>query len=214
MDDAKLNIIDREEGGTGGAKRIRRKGFVPGVLYGKGNWGQPVKVEASGLRRIISRMGSNAIFDAGYNGELRLIMLKEVQNEPVSGKVLHVDLFEISADEAIATTVPLVAVGIEGIAGGGVLQQMMNELQVSCLPKAVPKLIEFDVNGMHTGQALYVSDLKFEGEIEILDPLEEMVANIIEPKGIIEEEEKEEETEEGAEAGEDGEEEKDTGNEE
>jgi large subunit ribosomal protein L25 len=83
------------------------------------NQGQPVKVEASALRRIISRMGSSAIFDAEYNGKPRLIMLKEVQSEPVGGNVLHVDLFEISADETVTTTVPLVAVGIEGITGGG-----------------------------------------------------------------------------------------------
>jgi large subunit ribosomal protein L25 len=127
-------------------------------------------------------------------------MLKEVQNEPVSGRVLHVDLFEISADEAITTTVPLVAVGIEGITGGGILQQMMNELQISCLPKFVPKSIEYDVSGMHTGQALYVSDLKVGDEIEVLTPAEEMVANIIEPKGVVEESEGEEaeEAEEGA----------------
>lgn len=210
MDDTKLEILDRTKLGTGGAKKTRYEGFVPGVLYGRDNQGQSVKVEASNLRRIISRMGSSAIFDAEYDNKPRLIMLKEVQNEPVSGEVLHVDLFEISADEAIATTVPLMAVGIEGVVGGGVLQQMMNELQVSCLPKFVPKLIEFDVAGMHTGQALYVSDLKIEEEVEVLDDVDEMVANIIEPRGIMEEEE-EEELEEGAEV---DEEEEGTGEEE
>jgi len=200
MDDTRLKILDREGKGTGGAKKTRNEGFVPGVLYGRDNQGQPVKIDASALRRIISRMGSSAIFDAEYGGKPRLIMLKEVQNEPVSGRVLHVDLFEISADEAITTTVPLVAVGIEGIVGGGMLQQMMNELQISCLPKFVPKSIEYDVSGMHTGQALYVSDLKVGDEIEVLTPAEEMVANIIEPKSVVEESEGEEaeEAKEGA----------------
>ena len=193
MNDTRLKILDRQEKGSSGAKRTRSEGFVPGVLYGKDNQGQPVKVEASALRKIISRMGSSAIFDAKYRGKPRLIMLKEIQNEPVSGNVLHVDLFEISADETIATTVPLVAVGIEGITGGGVLQQVMNELQISCLPKYVPKLIEFDVSGMHAGQALHVSDLEVQNEIEVLTPPDEMVANIIEPKAVVEETEEEEE---------------------
>ncbi|MDD4706785.1 MAG: 50S ribosomal protein L25 [Firmicutes bacterium] len=202
MSDTKLAVLDREAKGTGGAKRTRNEGFVPGVLYGRDNQGQPVKIEASALRKIISRMGSSAIFDAEYDGEPKLIMLKEVQNEPVSGEVLHVDLFEISADEAIITTVPLVAVGVDGITGGGMLQQMMSELQVSCLPKFVPNSIEFDVSGIQIGQALYVSDLKFEGDIEVLNSPEEMVANVIEPKGIDEETEEEEEEEEGAETAE------------
>ncbi len=200
MNDTRLKILDREEKGSSGVKRTRNEGYVPGVLYGRDNQGQPVKVEASALRKIISRMGSSAIFDAEYNGKPRLIMLKEVQNEPVGGDVLHVDLFEISADETVTTTVPLVAVGIEGITGGGILQQTMNEVQVSCLPRAVPKAIEFDVSGMHPGQALYVSDLKVGDEIEILTPPDEMVANIIEPRTGAEETEETEETEEAGEA--------------
>ncbi len=205
MEDTKLKILDRDEKGTSAARNTRREGFVPGVLYGMENLSQPVKVENASLKRIISRMGSSAIFDAEYDREPKLIMLKEVQNEPVSGEILHVDLFEISADEAIATAVPLSAVGIEGIGEGGVLQQMMNELQISCLPRFVPNMIEFDVAGLHIGDAVYVSDLKLGEEVEVLDDLEDMVANIIEPKEIIEEEEEEEdeemevEMEEGAE---------------
>jgi large subunit ribosomal protein L25 len=202
MSDTKLKVLEREETGTSGAKKTRYEGFIPGVLYGRDNQGQPVKIEASSLRRLINRMGSSAIFDAEYNGESKLILLKEVQNEPVSGRIMHIDLFEISADEAITTTVPLVAVGVDGIAGAGVLQQMMNELEISCLPKFVPKSIEFNVSGMHTGQALHVSDLEIEEEIEVLTPPGEMVANIIEPKGIVEEEGEAEEVE--AEEGEEG----------
>jgi large subunit ribosomal protein L25 len=202
MSDTRLAILERNQTGTGGAKRTRNEGYIPGVLYGRDNQGQPVKVETSTLKRLIGRMGSSAIVDADYNGDSKLILLKEVQHEPVSGQIVHVDLFEISADEAITTTVPLVATGIDGITGAGILQQMLNELHISCLPRFVPKSIEFDVSGMHTGQALYVSDLKVEGDIEILTPPGDMVANIIEPRGIAEEtEEKEgEEEEEGAEA--------------
>ena len=199
MSDTRLKILDREEKGSIGVKKTRSEGFVPGVLYGRDNQGQPVKVEASALRRIISRMGSSAIFDAEYNGKARLIMLKEVQSEPVGGNVLHVDLFEISADETVTTIVPLVAIGIEGITGGGILQQVMNEVQISCLPRAVPKVIEFDVSGMHPGQALYVADLKVGDEIEILTPPDEMVANITEPRASVEETEEAEEEGEVAE---------------
>lgn len=201
MSDTRLTILEREQTGSSGAKKTRNEGFIPGVLYGRDNQGQPVKIEASRLKRLINRMGSSAIFDAEYREEPKLILLKEVQNEPVSGQIVHIDLFEISADEAITTTVPLVAVGVEGIVGAGVLQQMLNELEISCLPRLVPASIEFDVAGMHTGQALHVSDLKVEGDIEILTPAEEMVANIIEPQGIVEETEEEEgeEGEEGAE---------------
>ncbi len=207
MEDTRLEILNRSRKGTGAAKETRRGGFVPGVLYGMENPGQPVKVENAKLRKIIGRMGSSAIFDAKYEDEPKLIMLKEVQNEPVTGEVLHVDLFEISADEAIATSVPLTIIGIEGIGEGGVLQQMMNELQISCLPRLVPNTIEFDVAGLHIGEAVYVSDLKLEDEIEILDALDAMVANVIEPREIIEEEEIEDEEaemedEEGIEAGE------------
>lgn len=198
MNEMKLVVLERDETGSGGAKRTRNEGFVPAVLYGKDNDGQPVKIEASNLRRLISRMGSSAIFNAEYNGETKLMLLKEIQTEPVGGTLMHADLLEIDANQTITTTVPLVAVGAEGLAGGAILQQILNEVAISCLPKYVPKTIEFSVAGMGPGQTVHVSDLDIDGNIEVITDPGELVATIVEPRAVVEDEAAEE-TEETAE---------------
>lgn len=192
MSEIRLVVLERNETGSGGAKRTRNKGFIPAVLYGKENNGQPVKVEASSLRKLIGRMGSSAIFNAEFGGKTRLMLLKEVQTEPVSGEVVHVDLQEIDADQTITTSVPLIAVGIEKLPGGAILQQLLNEVEISCLPRYVPKAIEFDVAGMTPGQAVHISDLKMDGNIEILTEPDEVIATITEARVVAEAEEEQE----------------------
>lgn len=188
MEQMKVEILDRENTGSSGAKRTRREGFVPGVIYGKENTGQPVKLRASTLRKLISKMGSNAIFDADYKGKTSMVILKEVQNEPVSGNALHVDMQEIDADQTLTTTVALVATGTDKLPSGGILQQLLNEVEISCLPMNVPKVIEFDVAGLSPGQSVHISDLKISDEIEMLNDPDEAVATITEVKVIAEEE--------------------------
>jgi large subunit ribosomal protein L25 len=192
MSDMQLVILDREETGSGGAKRTRGQGFVPGVLYGKGHNGQPIKVDASGLNRLISRKGSNAIFNADYKNMSRLVMLKEVQTEPVSGNVVHVDLHEIDANQTVKAVVPLVAVGADRLSGGAILQQLVNEVEVECLPKYLPKVLEFDVTGMGPGQSVQVSDIKADKNVHLLAEPTDTVAVTAEPKAIAEEGEQEE----------------------
>ncbi|MDI6707423.1 MAG: 50S ribosomal protein L25 [Bacillota bacterium] len=202
MNEIKLVVLERDETGSGGAKRTRNEGFVPAVLYGKDNDGQPVKIEAASLRKLISRMGSSAIFNAEYNGETKLMLLKEIQSEPISGNLIHADLLEIDANQTITTTVPLVAVGVEGLAGGVIMQQILNEISISCLPKYVPKMIEFNVAGMEPGQVVHVSDLDIDGNIEVVTAPGEVVATIAETRAVAEDEETEETAEEAAETAE------------
>jgi large subunit ribosomal protein L25 len=192
MNDMQLVILDREETGSSGAKRTRNQGFVPGVLYGKGHDGQPIKVDASGLNRMISRRGSNAIFNADYQAKKRLMMLKEVQTEPVSGSVVHVDLQEIDANQTVTAVVPLVAVGIGQLAGGAILQQVVNEVEVECLPRYLPKVLEFDVAGMEPGQSVQISDIKVDENVRLLAEPSETVATTTEPKAVVEDEEQDE----------------------
>jgi len=188
MEQMKIQILNREHTGSGGAKRTRKEGFVPGVIYGKENSGQPVKLDVSSLRRLISKMGSNAIFNADYRDKIRLTLLKEVQTEPVSGDLLHVDLLEIDADQTITTHVSLAATGADKLSSGGVLQQLLNEVEINCLPMNVPKVIEFDVSGMAPGQSVHVSDLKVDDNVEIVNDPDESVAAVTEIRVLAEDE--------------------------
>lgn len=182
MSEMKLVILDRDHTGSGGARRTRKEGFIPGVMYGKDILVQPIKVNASELRRIVSKKGIAAIFNAVYKDMDRLVLLKEVQTEPMTGEILHIDIQQIDENQKITATVPLVAVGVEKIPAGGILQQLINEVEISCLPKDVPKAIEFDVAGMTPGQQLHISDLNVADGIEILDDPNEAIAIITEAR--------------------------------
>lgn len=182
MSEMKLVILDRDHTGSGGARRTRKEGFIPGVIYGKDILVQPIKVNASELRRIVSKKGIAAIFNAVYKDMDRLVLLKEVQTEPMTGEILHIDIQQIDENQKITATVPLVAVGVEKIPAGGILQQLINEVEISCLPKDVPKAIEFDVAGMTPGQQLHISDLNVADGIEILDDPNEAIAIITEAR--------------------------------
>ena len=205
----RLDVSRREPGGSRAARRLRRSGRVPGVLYGGADESIGFDVDARELR--VALASSGAVLDLSVDGETATpVVLKEAQRDPVRGQTIHVDLLRVRLDEAIHATVPLELTGVEdapGVKEGGVLEQIMRELNVEALPTAIPESISYAVGEMQIGDTIGLAAVAMPEGVTLLDEAEEVVIATLSPPRlqIEEEEEVEAETElvgEGEEAAE------------
>jgi len=205
----RLDVSRREPGGSRAARRLRRSGRVPGVLYGGADESIGFDVDARELR--VALASSGAVLDLSVDGETATpVVLKEAQRDPVRGQTIHVDLLRVRLDEAIHATVPLELTGVEdapGVKEGGVLEQIMRELNVEALPTAIPESISYAVGEMQIGDTIGLAAVAMPEGVTLLDEVEEVVIATLSPPRlqIEEEEEVEAETElvgEGEEAAE------------
>jgi len=182
----KLSVETREQTGSREARRMRRDGLVPGVLYGRG---EPVAicVPERELRRALTGVGGlHAILDVeiGGTGKSHASILKEYQVDPVRGGVTHVDLQEVRLDQTIVAQVSVHLIGGDdapGVREGGVLSQPLRELNVEALPLEVPEHLEIDVSGMEIGGTLRVADVPAPDGVTLLDDPESVVATVTAP---------------------------------
>jgi large subunit ribosomal protein L25 len=198
----KLLVVQREHLGSAESRRLRKTGMVPGVLYGSG---EPVAiaVQERELRRALTgAAGLHSILDVEIDGKgsTHASILKDFQVDPVRGGVTHVDLQEVRLDRTITASVSVHLMGGDvapGVKEGGVLSQVLREVNVEALPLEVPEHIEVDVSELEIGATLRVSDLAAPEGATLLDDPESVVATITAP--TREEEPVEGELEEGAE---------------
>jgi large subunit ribosomal protein L25 len=198
----KLQVRDRDGVGSREARRLRREGFVPGVLYGAKIKAHPFCVEERELRRVLTGEGGlHVILDVVLEGQKSThpSVLKAYQQDPVRGRLLHVDLHEVRLDQPIQAVVTVQLVGeAAGTKEGGVLSQVSRELNVEALPLEIPEHIDADVSEMRIGDTMRLADLgAIEGVIFLDDPEETVIATVTLPTRV---EEPEEELEEGEEA--------------
>jgi large subunit ribosomal protein L25 len=209
----KLTVTTREHLGSRETRRLRRRGIVPGVLYGAGD-PVAIAIEERELRRALTgAAGLHSILDVEIDGtgKAHASILKDYQVDKVKGGVTHVDLHEVRLDQPITASVSVHLVGGEeapGVREGGVLSQPLREIQVSALPLEVPEHIDLDVSHMATGDTLRIADIDAREGVTFLDDPETVVATVTAPTREVEPEEVPEELaegEEGAEAAADGE---------
>jgi large subunit ribosomal protein L25 len=179
----KLNVTSRSSEGSRAARRLRRSGRVPGVLYGGD--GEPVGFEADARELRLALAGSGAVLDLSVDGAAATpVVLKESQRHPVRGETVHVDLLRVNLNEAIAAVVPIELVGTEDAPGakeGGVLEQITREVNVEALPTAIPESIEHDVSAMEIGDTVLLSAITVPDGVTLLDELEETVVATLSP---------------------------------
>ena len=200
----KLSVREREGRGTGDARRLRREGMIPGVLYGRGQQPHAICVDERELRRVLTGdHGLHAILDVSLDQQktTHASILKDYQVHPVRGYVTHIDLQEVRLDQPIQAQVVVELVGDpEGVKEGGVLSQVQREINVEALPLEIPERVELDVSGMAIGDTLRLADLPAHEGVTYLDDLEETVlATVGAPTQIVEPEPEEEELAEGEE---------------
>lgn len=197
-----LTVLEREERGSAAVRRLRKQGFVPGVVYGGGVDPVAISVAERELRQALtSHHGLNAILDVQVDGETKPVILKEYQRDPLTGRVAHIDLVVVRLDRPIQTTVSVELVGESpGVKEGGALQQVARELTVEALPLEVPDRIEADISGLAIGDSLRLSELAaIPGVRFVDDPEETILATVTVPTRVEEPEEELEEGEEGEE---------------
>ena len=198
----KLQVSEREGRGSADARRLRKAGIIPGVLYGKGKSSYAISVPERDLRRVLTGQGGlHAILDVVLEGQAttHASILKDYQQDPIRGHISHIDLQEVRLDQPIQASVTVQLIGEPaGVKEGGVLSQVQREINVEALPMEIPEHIDLDVAGMAIGDSLRLADLvPVEGVTYLDDPEETVLASVGLPAREIEPEP--EELEEGEE---------------
>ncbi|MDA8235808.1 MAG: 50S ribosomal protein L25/general stress protein Ctc [Clostridia bacterium] len=188
MEATSLNALSRDKKGKGYNRRLREKGQVPAVIYGKGKEDVPIIIDEKELRGILSReTGRNTIIKLEIarkdQPEEHTVMIRDIQQDPLKGQLVHADFYEIALNQKIHTKVPLVFTGDSpGLRKGGILQQLLREVEMECLASAIPEQLEVDISQLDLGCRITVADLKCVEGCKISTNEETVVATIIAPR--------------------------------
>ena len=169
----------RKEVGKNAAGRLRRQGLVPAILYGGKGASQPLTLKKKDILEILkSQTGENTIFRVTIDSEEKDVMLKDIQINPVTDELTHVDLIEISMDKPVRVSVPVELVGepVGVKVEGGVADFLLRELEVECLPREIPEAIKIDISNLHIHQSFKVQNLDLPAGVKVYaDPNAAMV---------------------------------------
>lgn len=163
---------------------LREQGMIPAVVYGKGITSQPIEVEAKALQSAIQSKGRNALIDLvlkGEQGDIKyVVMLKEIQRDPIKQNLVHVDLCKISLKDKLHTMISVALKGeARGFVNGGIIQAGAREIEVECMPEKIPESIQVDISSMDIGDHLTVADLGETAEYKILTDPETVLVTLI-----------------------------------
>ncbi len=198
MDTATLRALRREATGTGPARRLRRSGQIPGVLYGAGEDPQPIQIDQRDFQALVkSGLTENTLINLVLDDEKsadRVTIIREVQRDPVRDDLRHIDFVHIDMAKEIEVAVPLVLEGTpEGVkVQGGILEQRIHEIEIKCLPGDIPEQFTLDVSELTIGDSLHVGNVDL-GDFEVLTDTGRAAATVVAPRLELEVEEEEEE---------------------
>jgi large subunit ribosomal protein L25 len=180
----KLEVTSRTAEGSRAARRLRRSGRVPGIVYGGG--GEPLSFEADARELRLALAGSGAVLDLSVDGgKATPVVLKEAQRDPVRGETVHIDLLRVRLDEEINAVVTLELTGVDdapGVKEGGVLEQIVRELSVQALPTAIPESIVHDIGEMQIGDTTTLEAVTAPEGVTLLDELDTVIATLSPPR--------------------------------
>lgn len=182
-----IDLELRDESGKGSSKKLRKMGRIPGIVYGKGKKSVSVSIDPLRLMEILtSETGENTLFSMIIAGkkEKSTAMIKEFQKDPVTDDIIHADLIMIDIKKSIEVDIPI---HLEGTPAGvkdqgGILDFIVREVKVTCLPTEIPESITLDVSPLSIGQHLSISDIQVEKEVKILDDPERTIVVVSPPK--------------------------------
>ncbi|MDX1431872.1 MAG: 50S ribosomal protein L25/general stress protein Ctc [Gammaproteobacteria bacterium] len=172
MADFVLNAEPREGAGKGATRRLRRLGKIPAVLYGAGKDPASVVLDANTVKKQLENEAFfSHILDVKVNGQSTQVVLKDLQRDPASDQIIHMDLLRVSSTQEITMNVPLHFLNEETAPGkkaGGVVSHLVMDVEVSCLPKDLPEYIEVDMGALDIGDSLHLSDVKMPEGVTLL----------------------------------------------
>jgi large subunit ribosomal protein L25 len=179
-----LTAERRSTKGTGAARKLRARGRVPAVIYGHGREAEPLSISQVEIERaLIGVAAGSTVIDLTVDGKPVKTLIREIQRTAVRREIIHVDFYEIHADEQITLRVPVRLVGTpDGVRNaGGVLDQVLRDIEIEVLPAYIPQHVELDVTALTIGKSLHVGDIKLE-HATILTRLEDTVCTVVPPR--------------------------------
>jgi large subunit ribosomal protein L25 len=186
-----LKAIVRKRTGSGRLNQMRREGWLPSVVYGKGTENLNLKVDAKTFADVLNHSSSeNIIFNLEIEGHgTRLAFLQSVQHEPISAKVVHADFRAIDENTAITAHIPAHLNGESaGVKAGGLVEQYIHAIEITCLPNDLPETIEVDISELQVGDSLHIGDVKYPKGVKAVQAADVVVAHIGKPSAAISEE--------------------------
>jgi large subunit ribosomal protein L25 len=184
--DHQLAVETRTGTGKGYARKLRANGRIPAVCYSPGSGATAIELDPQALDRLLhkSSAGMNTLIDLSGGGlDGKVVLVKELQRDPVMGVLLHADLFAVDVDKAIEVKVPVRIVGTAlGVTfGGGILDFPLREIEVLCLPRAIPEDLPIDVGPLQVGDSIHVRDIALPAGIELVSDPELSVVSVVLP---------------------------------
>jgi large subunit ribosomal protein L25 len=202
-----LHAKKREAGGSGAAGRLRTQGIVPAVIYGADQDNYSIQVDSREFGVLLR--GTNAknfLVDLQIEGakeKTKLAMVQDMQQDPLSGKIIHIDFHAVNENQILSATVPLELVGeAEGVKEGGILDHQLHSIEVHCRPADLPEKLEIDITDLKMGDAVHISSLALPEGVEIGLDGDVVIAQVAEPRVATAEEEEAEAAAAAAAAGE------------
>src|SRR6266513_1702775 len=184
MATASLNAIPRTDKGKGVARKLRAAGQVPGVIYGHGREPQSLTVNAREFDRLAERVRiTSTVIELALDGRMARTLVRELQRDPIRRNVLHIDFQELVAGEKVNVSVPLRFNGTaEGVKEGGILEEVMHNVEVRVDPANIPDHLDVDVSALAIGHSLHISDIQLPPGVEITDDPEQTIAVVGAPR--------------------------------
>jgi len=188
MDQIELTVTRREAGGKSAARRLRRQGQVPAVIYGRDYETLPVAVDVNELQPVFAEgQHSTSLLRLHIDGKATrsspLVMIKEVQRNPLTGQLLNVDFHKISLKEKVTAQVPIILTGESpAVRQGGILEHVLREVEVECLPTDIPEHFDVDVSHLEIGHSIHLRELKPPENVTLLTGADEAIAVMAAPR--------------------------------
>jgi large subunit ribosomal protein L25 len=186
MEEIRIKAETRTERGKGPARRMRRQGTIPAILYGRDVQPVALTISSKDWRRLETHARSNAVIKMelteGGAAQERPVMIKNVQKAPVDQKVLHVDFLQISMERAVQVEVPIHLTGAAaGVVKGGVVEQHLRTVMIESLPGQIPEKIDVDISALEIGDSIHIREISLPG-VKLLDPPDVAVVGITPPE--------------------------------
>ncbi len=185
-----LKAEPRQRTGSGVLKQMRREGWVPSVIYGRGSENKNLKVDAKAFDELLAHATSeNILINLDLGGTSQLAFLQAVQHDPLSGKALHVDFLSIDEKTEITAQIPVHLTGEPaGVKAGGMLEQLNHTLEVRCSAADLPEVLEFDVAGLNEGDSLHIGDVTLPKGVTATHAADVVIAHVAKTAAAVSEE--------------------------
>jgi len=174
-----LDSITREKTGKEAAKKIRRKGYIPAILYGHGVK-KCISIKYLEFDLLFNEVGGHSIISLNIDGKESFdAIIKDFQIDAVKKNIIHADFYEVEKGKLLKTEIPIKTVGTaKGVKAGGILEVFNKDLEIECLPKDIPEFIKLDIAELEIGDSLHVKEVKVAGGIKIISNQEQVILTI------------------------------------